>query len=234
MKIIYCVLGCFSLGMFLACGGAATSNVNYGQADDLHTELEACVQGQLMMKRLLKYPDDAEFQWGAVASKMDNGLWRVVGKVKAANGFGAKLTNVYIVSMSLDTETKTWTMQGARLGDEILYVSSSPIPETAEAKKEREKTDKRLAEERQRREAKHAAEVAAQEKAEKETYRRTWTSKDRQFSVDAYFVSQGNGKVILERVDNGNEISVSTAILVPNDVNEARLMTLRKNGKAKR
>lgn len=69
---------------------------------------------------------------------------------------------------------------------------------------------------------------AEQEESERESYRRTWTSKDKQFSVDAYFLSQGGGKINLQRVGDGREITVSTSILVPDDVNEARLMTLRK------
>jgi len=233
MRVACCVLLVLGMAMFLACGGAATSSVNYGSSGDVSTEIDACAKGQMIMKRLLKYPDDAEFQWGARAAKQPNGLWGVVGKVKAANGFGNKLTHTYVVMLELtDAEKKTWKLRGAQLGDEVLYTSSEPIAaleETAEDKAKRaEMESRRAAELEQRRlaeqqkqeaEERAAAEkIAAAKAADQLARRRTWRTNDGRFTVEADFVSFVAGVVKLRRVDNGKEITIDADTLSAGDL----------------
>lgn len=233
MRIACYLLFCSTLALFIACGGAATSNVNYGNPGDVSTEIDACVKGQQIMKRLLKYPDDAEFQWGATAAKQKNGLWGVVGKVKAANGFGNKLTHTYVVMLELiDADKKTWKLRGAQLGDEVLFTSSDPIsspPETKESKAERTAHLAKVAEHREEQERikREAAEKEAAAKAEREAVakaadqlarRRFWKTSDGQFTVHADFVSMGAGVVKLRRVDNGKEITITVDMLSADDL----------------
>lgn len=78
--------------------------------------------------------------------------------------------------------------------------------------------------------AKAAEELAKQqaEERKRDGYRRTWTSKDGKFTVDAYFINQGDGEVSLRRVFDGKLISVPAGTLSTADIDQARQMTLKK------
>lgn len=74
--------------------------------------IDARVMAQEFVQERLKYPHDASFQWGTQskeAGTTTEGLqiWKVWGKVKAANSFGAKLTYEYEVKLYCD-KNKKW------------------------------------------------------------------------------------------------------------------------------
>ncbi len=87
-------------------------------------------------------------------------------------------------------------------------------------------SDAKAAEEEKVVTARAAKELAEERK--RESYRRTWTSKDGKFSVDAYFIDQATGEITLKRASDGKEIKVATTVLSAADIDQARQMKLRK------
>jgi hypothetical protein len=71
----------------------------------------------------------------------------------------------------------------------------------------------------------------AEESQRKQAYLRTWKTKDGKFSVLAYFVDVAGGEVTLERQSDGKVITVSTSLLSPSDIDQARVFKLKMSGK---
>ena len=83
---------------------AAQAEAEKKEKAEVKAEREAEVNAELFVKQSLKYPDDAEFPWTgqhAVPTEPIDGqrYWVVIGKVKATNGFGHKLTHNYRVDL---------------------------------------------------------------------------------------------------------------------------------------
>lgn len=110
VRFVLCCLSIASLAAFVACGGGGAGNapaVRRNMPTD--RSAEARVMGQDFVRASLAHPDDASFEWGADCQNIGANTYRVSGKVKAANGFGAKLTKKYSATVSYDGESNKWT-----------------------------------------------------------------------------------------------------------------------------
>lgn len=99
-------------------------DLNYGTAQSRDTIYDARIYAREAVRIHLKWPDDAEFpdveQVYQIKSKRPT--FRVVGKVRAMNGFGAKLTHKYSADVSVrDLSGREWGYDRVQIGDEILY-----------------------------------------------------------------------------------------------------------------
>lgn len=101
----------------------------------------------------------------------------------------------------------------------IIPEPEQPAPDLQALEQERRRAAEELAEQNRLAQELAAAQAAEQKAAaELAARRRTWSSADGQFKVEADFVSYGGGKVKLRRVDNGKELSLDEEILSPGDM----------------
>jgi hypothetical protein len=112
----------------VCCGGmgqlSKQADANYGSADDSSTRYDAKIYAREAVKLHLKWPDDAEFPGGEEVSQVRGkpGYFNVTGKVKAANGFGIKLTSPFVAEVRLHSKaTKEWRYHYVELKGEVLY-----------------------------------------------------------------------------------------------------------------
>jgi hypothetical protein len=104
--------------------GNPSARAKYGTIESGDTITDAKFFAREAVKKHLKWPDDAEFLGGESVSEIRGvrPTFRVRGKVKAMNGFGAKLTNQFVADVGIhSTKPIEWRFYRVQVGDEILF-----------------------------------------------------------------------------------------------------------------
>jgi len=76
-----------------------------------------------LVKKFVKYPHDADFGWFNTNVTVNNEthLCSVVGKVKALNAFGAKITHEWVVTYGYDRKAKGWKPIMIIIDDDTVF-----------------------------------------------------------------------------------------------------------------
>jgi len=134
MRCVLWTLVFMAGAMLLACSGTTTpqspeekeavGQQRVSEATD-GTWWDACAAAERLVRAQLQHPDDAEFIMALerdctrTAPVKGQRHWIVTGKVKAANGFGAKLTIPY--GIQLYKSGSTWQAEMVKLDGEIVF-----------------------------------------------------------------------------------------------------------------
>lgn len=101
----------------------------YGDLRNSNTIKDAKLYGRKAVQQHLKWPDDAEFLGGEEVFYVEGKpmYFQVVGKVKAANALGAKLTHPFVAEVRLHHPArKEWRFHYVELNGEVLFDSPWP------------------------------------------------------------------------------------------------------------
>jgi Ni/Co efflux regulator RcnB len=154
------------------------------------------------VKRCLKFPDDAEFDWAdsAVLTEPINGQrhWLVSGKVKAANALGAKLTHAYCVQLYHKGDG-VWQPRSVIIDGEQVFFDSTGERQDEYAAQAKQGEVVQAAQQQQA-ESRAKARKERQEAVESAKWR-TWTDSSGEHQIEAKFEGISNGKVKLVNRD---------------------------------
>lgn len=135
------MVGCLLVLGIVGCDVPKPSPKQQAQDAKYGDEIDARVQAEAVVKKLLKYPHDADFSWLSSARLTEGDgprNWVVNGTVKAANALGAKRTHEYQVT--LNAEGGEWKVVVVYIDRNLVYsdgeLIASQLPEDTRARLE--------------------------------------------------------------------------------------------------
>jgi len=117
--IVWIFLGAFALSFFAIIADDPKPKQEtletIGPQDTGADKCDALTEAKKLVRLSLQYPDDASFPMFEQSADRAGDSWRVFGKVKAKNAFGAELTYTYLCFLDDDLDC-----QFLRVGENIV------------------------------------------------------------------------------------------------------------------